>query len=146
MMVVERYGIRYAAEMTKPSPKRGKFTDDDDYVGPAYVFPHFWKDRLVGWQCRWLDDDRPEWVKKWTNTTDFPKTETLYGWDRFPGGSARVVVESVKTVHRFADNHMACLSTFGNDVSEEQIRLLRRYKTLLLCPDNDKAGKTWLIT
>jgi DNA primase len=142
--VVDTYGIKYAANMVKASPRRGKFADDEDYVGPAYIFPHYWNERLVGWQCRWLDEDRPEWVKKWTNTDDFPKSETLYGWDRFPGGSSRVVVESVKTVHRFADNHMACLSTFGDSVSDEQIRLLRRYKILLLCPDNDKAGRSWL--
>jgi hypothetical protein len=95
---IERYGVRYAKEMVKPSPAKGKFAEDEDYVGPALVVPHWWNGRLVGWQSRWFEEDRPKWVSKWTNTTDFPAQETLYGWDLLPRTKSIMVVESAKTV------------------------------------------------
>ena len=140
--VAENYGVCYSPEMRRPGPKTKKFAGADDYYGPAIIFPHYWQERLVGWQCRWLDDYRPEWVPKYTMTSDFPKENTLYGWDHLDRESV-VVVESVPTVLFLASLGIPAVATFGSSVNEPQLRLLRRIPKVFLAPDNDYAGDKW---
>lgn len=146
--VVETCQLGYSPRCRKPSPGKGKFIDDPDYYGPAIIFPHFWSGRLVGWQHRWLDDDRPEWVKKYTNTPDFPKEDTVYGWDYATSVKGMpIVVESVPTVNFLMSEGLSAVSTFGSGVNEPQLRLLRRFNEgVVLAPDNDKAGTKWADT
>lgn len=141
---LEKYNVRYAKSMFKPRPKSAKFENDEDYYGPAYIFPHTWNDQLVGWQCRWLEEDRPKWVPKWTNTGDFPRDDTLYGWDQRISAKFMVVVESARSVHKLADDNLPAVGTFGDSVSDQQLRLLRRFQEVWLWPDNDKSGWKWL--
>lgn len=141
------YGVRYSSKATRRAPEVGKYADDDDYEGPAIIFPHIWSERLVGWQTRWLDEDRPDWVPKYTMTTDFPKENTLYGWDKIEWhrnhGGGIMVVESVPSVLFLESMGQACVATFGSSVNEAQLRLLRRCPTIILAPDNDPAGTKW---
>lgn len=143
----ERYGVRYSSEATRRSPNGGRYADDPDYIGPAIIFPLFWYGRLVGWQSRWLDDDRPEWIPKYTNTGDFPKESTIYGWDQIQwhanhGGSV-IVVESAPTVLFLESIGQASVGTFGSSVTDPQMRLLRRLPSVILGRDNDSAGIKW---
>jgi DNA primase len=142
---IEDFQVRYNGEAFKPSPGKGKYAEDPPHVGPAVLVPHTWSDQLVGWQTRWLGD-RPDWCGKWTNTVDFPGNETLFGWD-FLAREARelYLVESPKTVMRLVQCGLPAVATFGDSVSERQLRLLRRFPWLVLAPDNDKAGKNWLF-
>lgn len=140
---IERYGVRFADEAFKPAPRNGKFSEDDPYTGPAIIWPHFWNERLVGWQTRWLDDNRPKWVSKWTNTVDFPRDETLYGWDRLEHDDI-LVCESAKTVVFLSQFGISALGTFGDTVSDVQLKHLRRFDRIYLAPDNDPAGQKWL--
>jgi hypothetical protein len=171
MDVIEEYNVLYAPKYTKPSPPRGKFADDPDYVGPAVIWPHWWNERLVGWQARmlgctecWHDhgpgmlccDDtgkdcdctaefepRPEWAKKWINTVDLPKDSTLYGYHLLKPGFV-YVVESAKTVLKLRQMGFQATGTFGSNANDAQLRLLRRFRSgLILCPDNDPAGEKW---
>jgi len=133
--VVEAYGVRYSAE-----------SEHHGYVAPAITIPHFFGGRLVGYQRRWLADDRPDWVPKYTNTEDFPKADTLYGWDvALPfarAGHTTAVVESAMTVLRLACLGIPAVGTFGASVTDEQIRLLGTLRPgLALAYDNDRPGR-----
>lgn len=142
--VVEEYGVLFAEAAVKRSPGKGKFADDPDYVGPAIIWPHYWNDRLVGWQSRWLDDDRPEWCKKWTNTVDFPKDSTLYGYHLAQPKYRLFVVESAKSVLKLRQMGQQAVGTFGSNANDAQLRLLRKFRSgVVLWPDSDKAGNEW---
>jgi DNA primase len=145
--VIDAYRVLYSATAVKRSPGKGKFTDVPDYKGPAIIWPHYWNDRLVGWQTRWLDDNRPEFVKKWTNTVDFPKESTLYGLHLVKGARSVYVLESAKSVLKLDQLGKDAVGTFGSNVNPAQLRLLRRFQSgIILWPDNDKAGNEWFVT
>jgi DNA primase len=136
--VRERYGLRYA-------PLAKRTIKDEEYVGPSIILPHFWRGRLVGWQQRWLEDDRPRWVPKYTMTPDFPKNETLFGYDQAMEANVPIIVcESVPSVLFLVSEGYAAVATFGSSVDEAQKKLLRRApKGVILAPDNDEAGFKW---
>jgi DNA primase len=149
--VIEEYGLRYAEVGMKTAPirqrKDGPEKIDDDYYGPTAVFPHFWEGKLVGWQNRWINDpDTPKWLAKYTNTTDFPKSYTLFNLDKAQLASEPVVVcESVPTVLMLASIDVAAISYFGGTIKEPQLRLLRRLNQgVILAPDNDGPGEKFL--
>jgi hypothetical protein len=130
-------------------PMHSRSVKGETYVGPALIFPVFWKDRLVGWQERWLEDeeDRPKWVPKYTNTTDMPKSDIIYGYDdalRGPLRKAKVfVVESVPSALALRSAGLNAVATFGTSINEPQLRLLRRFSQgVVPCPDNDPPPKT----
>lgn len=139
----ERFSLRF----TETAVKRGK-KEGDEYVGPAVILPHYWKGRLVGWQSRWLDDLRPKWIPKYTNTYDFPKKETLYGYDQaLECHSKIIVVESVSSVLFLHSHGYPAVATFGSSVKPEQLKLLRWFSSgIILAPDNDvtEDSSKWL--
>lgn len=142
--VAAQYNMRYSANVRRPAPQRGKFADEPDYEGPGIIFPHYWKGRLVGWQTRWLDDDRPEWIPKYTNTTDFPKESTIYGMDQVVRNPMTIVVESAPSVIFLASEGYSAVGTFGSNVNEAQQRILRRFPEVVLSADGGQAGQKWL--
>lgn len=118
-----------------PEWHRGKYT------GPALIIPHFFKGKLVGYQERWLSDDRPIYIKKYMNTDDFPKEETLFGWDKREVLDPVIVVESVMSVVRLYDSGYSAVATFGS-ISKVQQKLLRAHDPgVILSFDNDKPGR-----
>lgn len=148
-----KFSLRYNATAARP-------LKDVGYHGPAIYFPHFWRGKLVGWQQRWLDreEDRPRHVPKYTMTPDFPKNETLFGFDharaylRLDPKTSIVVVESVPSALFLWSNGQPSVATFGSSVDESQLKLLRMFPHLILAPDNDlpknpgavPAGIKWL--
>ncbi len=154
--IIEQYKLCYGEHIMKPSPiKVGRdgvrAKEDDDYYGPTAIFPHYWGDRLVGWQHRWMDWDQPHtktprWLAKYTNTTDFPKSNTLFNYDNALKARERVVVcESVPTVLFLASHDIPAVSYFGSKPTPAQLRLLRRFgQGVILAPDNDSNGDTLL--
>lgn len=147
--IIARYGLRYDKHCVKPAPMKigrdgAKHKIDDDYVGPASIWPHYWKGKLVGWQYRWAHWDRehtltPKWLAKWTNTSDFPKSTTLFNYDEALKASESVVVcESLGTVLFCATHGVPAVAYFGSKPTDEQLRLLRRFAHgVILAPDND---------
>ncbi len=149
----EDFGLCYNARAARPFK-------DETYHGPAVYFPHFWAGRLVGWQQRWLDreEDRPKWVPKYTMTPDFPKNETLFGYDRAIEFIRAVphefviVVESVPSALFLWSHGYPSVATFGTSVDGAQLKLLRTFPWVILAPDNDvpkdpratPAGIKWL--
>lgn len=115
-----------------------------DYVGPAAIIPHFFEGDLVGYQERWIDNARPKHIPKYTNSSNFPKAETLFAYDYAieDNSSPVIVVESALTsvyLHQMGYNSV---STFGASVSDAQIKLLQSFSWgVILSFDNDVAGQ-----
>jgi hypothetical protein len=98
------------------------------------TIPHFWKGDLVGWQTRRLGVDG---TAKYLSSPSFPREQTLYNYD--PTCERAVIVESPFSVLRH-DHHQHMTATFGASVTERQIRLLQKHRSVVLWMDNDEAG------
>lgn len=149
--VIESYKLCYSNNAMKSSPVKEhngvRKKIDDDYYGASAIFPHFWEGKLVGWQNRWMDwlpdkSKTPKWLAKWTNTTDFPKANTLFNYDAALDSLQPVVVcESVATVLLLTSFDVPAVSYFGSEPKEAQLRLLRHIQAgVILAPDNDSGG------
>lgn len=136
--------VGYQEACLRPRYKEGKVIDS--YTGASVYLPHFWGGRLVGWQQRWLDEDRPKWIAKYTNTSGFPKSETIHGFeDVYFAERPIIVVESVPTRLFLKSLGYPAVALFGGVASLEQMRLLRKCQQgLVLAPDNDGPGWKWL--
>lgn len=110
------------------------------YSGPAIIIPHFFSSQLCGWQERWLAEDRPVFIGKYTNSSDFPKKTTLYNYDMALSESEVIVVEGTLTVARLVQLGYNAVGTFGASVSPDQWKLLSGFKKVYLGFDNDDAG------
>lgn len=155
--IIERHHLCYSEVAMKPAPvkERGGVPEkiDEDYYGPTAVFPHYWQGSLVGWQHRWMewDEERtkvPKWLAKYTNTTEFPKATTLFGFDEaLKATEPVVVVESVPTVLFLLSMGFPAVSYFGSKPTDTQLRLLRRFQQgVILAPDNDPTGRSLVTT
>lgn len=139
--VAEYFRLGVSDKHRKYNPNEG------EWVGPAAIFPHFWKGKLVGWQERWLTET-PRWVGKYTNTTDFPRHTTVWGHD-FAIGQEKppIIVESVATALMLISEGYPAIATFGSQITTDQLRHLRVFQQgIMLAPDNDGAGTKWLET
>lgn len=140
--VREYFKLGFNPQARQYHPKHGS------YEGSAIVLPHFWKDgKLVGWQHRWMNTT-PRWVPKYTNTSEFPRERTLWGYhfclvqDKQP-----IIVESVPTALMLISAGYPAIATFGAEVTPTQLKLLRVFQQgVLLASDNDGAGSKWLAT
>lgn len=142
--VIQSYSLCFATKARRTNKQGEKL---ENYVGEAAVFPHFFDEKLVGMQFRWMgDQDRPKWIPKYTNTKDFPKTETLFNYDNAKKVADRsiFVVESVPTALFLISHGFPAVATFGSSVSEHQLKLLRKLHGIVLAPDKDAAGKKFL--
>lgn len=145
--VIDACRLCYADEATKLAPSKvyeGVPTKiDDDYEGPAAIFPHYWGGKLVGWQSRWINyPDTPKWLPKYTNTSSFPKHQTLYNYGWAITQTEKVVIcESVPTVLFLRSCGIPAVAYFGDAPSQEQLKLCRRFtQGVILAPDNDSNG------
>lgn len=136
---------------------------DDAHYG--ITIPHFFMGKLKGWQTRHLvaqDIDgrtvywcplcepyhQPNRVPKYKNTSNFPKANTLFGYDqameycREEGRRTVIVVESPMTaLYLHAHGYKNVMATFGS-FNYEQGSLLFGFDLVYFWPDNDDAGKT----
>lgn len=135
---------------------------DDVHCG--ITIPHWFMGKLVGWQTRHLVQDaegkymcehqscnfdkngKPIKVPKYKNTPNFPKINTLYGYDQLKRSMQERVTEDVYVV----ESPMSCLymkslgywntvATFGS-FNIEQGMLLLPFNRVVFWPDNDGAG------
>lgn len=134
---------------------------DDDHCG--IVIPHFFMGKLVGIQRRHLAQDeqgnymcpnqscnfkgdKPIKPAKYKNTPNFPKQNTLYGYDRMKRylqseeGKSVIVVESPFSALKLMSlGFNRVVATFGQ-FSREQGMLLLACPLIYFWPDNDVAG------
>lgn len=109
--------------------------------GDQIIFPHLWDGRLVGYQSRW-----PSGLPKYTNTDGFPRERTLWGYHfALKQAEAPIIVESVPTALYLISEGYSSIATFGAQVTDEQLKLLRVFQQgVQLAPDADPAGDLWL--
>lgn len=104
------------------------------------VFPHFFLGHLVGWQKRITPGTTPAFPK-YRNSVGFPKSETLYNYDRARQYKSVIVVESPMSVVRADTLGIPnVVATFGAKVTEKQLGLLRSWGTVYVWFDADSAG------
>lgn len=142
-LVAKRARLGHNPHATKYAPRRG----EEPYRGPAIIFPHFVRRKLVGWQYRWLEDDRPKWCPKYSNTPDFPKSTTLYNMDRIVRRAHPIViVESAPTTLYLESLGVPSVATFGASITDQQLKLMRRFQQgIIVAADNDKPGIEALV-
>jgi len=139
--VADYFRLGVDPEHRKYNPKEG------EWIGPAAILPHYWDGKLVGWQERWLTDT-PRWVGKYTNTTDFPRETTVWGYD-FAKKQTKppIIVESVSTALMLITEGYPAIATFGAQLTPHQLKLLRIFQQgVMLAPDNDGPGINWTNT
>jgi hypothetical protein len=106
------------------------------------VFPHTFDTHLVGWQKRSVDkNDFP----KYKSSFGFPKSTTLYNYDRAREYSRVCVVESPMSVAKAISYDIPnVVATFGAKINASQIRLLYPFETVYVWMDDDekRAGQT----
>ena len=136
---------------------------DEEHEG--IIFPHFFMGNLVGWQTRHIRQDENgnfrcqmcesgaskgvyanKKIAKYKNTVNFPKINTLYGYDHMKeavkeeGVSSCIVVESPMSVLKLKSlGFNRAVATFGQ-FSREQAMLLIAMERVYYWPDNDAAG------
>jgi hypothetical protein len=105
------------------------------------VFPHFFGGSLVGWQKRVTPETTPAFPK-YRNSVGFPKSETLYNYDRAKSYRSVIVVESPMSVVRADTLGIPnVVATFGAKVTERQLDMLRAWDTVYVWFDADSAGR-----
>jgi hypothetical protein len=99
------------------------------------IIPLFWEGKLLGWQARAI---RPEDANpKYKNSVKFPRDRVLYGW---PGpGQDIVLVESPMSVLRHC-HHQPMVASFGKHLTDPQLRILHKARSITLWFDPDDAG------
>ena len=112
------------------------------------VIPHFWENRLVGWQARTVPDRPGQWpgtadpVPKYKSSFSFPKSSTLYNYDQARTHNRCVVVESPFSVIKAeALGIPGVVATFGAKVSRCQHDLLAAFDRVTVWMDGDTAGR-----
>lgn len=144
--LLQKWGIRHSGTARTFGIRYDERRKRGTYEGPALVIPHRFGGDLVGWQERWLDwrtEGFPDWIPKYTNTSDFPRQETLYNYDRALALSEpTVAVESAPTIWRLFELGYTGVATFGSMVSLTQKRYLSHFDVLVLAYDGDAIKTT----
>ena len=115
-----KYGVRWQA-------------NDSSWILPIRTVDH---NKLLGWQ------EKGQLSRRFFNRPPgVPKSKTLFGmscWDE----DQMIVVESPLDAVKLASVGIpGGIATFGATVSQDQIEIMRRAKTLVIAMDNDAAGK-----
>jgi hypothetical protein len=138
---------------------------DEEHCG--IVIPHWFQGKLRGWQTRHLVEIGGEYqcevhscnfrktstgieksvkVPKYKNTTNFPKVNTVYGYDRLKQKMQEgqittvIIVESPFTaLYLMSLGYDNIVATFGQ-FNVEQGMLFLPFQRIIFWPDNDKAG------
>jgi len=103
------------------------------------ILPHFIDNDLVGWVSRRLDDTQN--VAKYRNTRGFPRKYSLYNLNNVVDNNHCYIVESPMSVLVLKSRGVNdVVASFGAQVNDEQVKLLRRFDNLTIFMDGDKAG------
>jgi hypothetical protein len=104
------------------------------------VLPHFIGNDLVGWVSRRLDDTKN--VAKYKNTRGFPRKYSLYNLNNIVDNHHCYIVESPMSVLVLKSRGINDIcASFGAQISDEQVKLLRRFDNITIFLDGDKAGR-----
>lgn len=103
------------------------------------VVPVYFGGNLVGWSMRATDDVT---MPKWRHSPGLPKSEILFGMDRFSGDCAVLVEAPLSVIMLDQYGVSNAVASFGCKLSDRQARLLRgNYNSVLVFYDPDEAGQ-----
>jgi DNA primase len=142
----------YERGITKEVAEEMRVGFDEEHCSIA--LPHWFMGKLVGIQHRHLAEVNGKYLcpvcpasRKYSNTDNFPKVNTLYGYDQMKNYcrennlSEVILVESPFTVLYLKSHGIHnVVATFGM-FSREQSMLLLPFETVFLWPDNDETGR-----
>lgn len=101
-------------------------------VADSLIFPVYFKEEMVGWQCRFIpgtsNGDR---MKKMKYLHVFPKGQYLYNYDQAKHYNMVVVTEGVKKSWKFPNG----VATFGKGISSAQIQLIQEWDEIVFMYD-----------
>lgn len=104
------------------------------------VVPHKFGRQYVGFQKRPIVWKR-EYGPKWQCSDGFPRKDSIFNYDQAVKYDSVVVVEApISAIYLWQCGIPNVVSTFGSMVTDEQIRLLRRFSDVIIWLDPDKAG------
>ena len=112
----------------------GFFDDGTPRLQERVVIPIWWNGDLVGWQARRINEADEH---KYRFSVDFPRDRVLFNYQ---SGTDMVLVESPMSVLRHYHHQPTMAASFGASVTDAQITLLGKAKSLTVWLDNDKAG------
>lgn len=70
----------------------------------------------------------------------FPKKMLLAGLDKITNYDKIYVLEGIFKAMAFRKTRSQAVASLGNQLSKEQLELLKKFKTVVIVPDNDRAG------
>ena len=115
-----KYGVRWQA-------------NDSSWILPIRTVDH---NKLLGWQ------EKGQISRRFFNRPPgVPKSKTLFGLDCWDGDQMIVVESPLDAVKLASVGIPGGVATYGATVSDDQIEIMRRAKTLVIAMDNDEAGK-----
>ena len=108
-------------------------------VQPRIVIPHVFKGTLRGWSMRLIDNRQVG--SKYKHSSQFPKRNTLYNYDKAKEFEQIIVVESPMSVLKLMTYGVRnVVATFGAEVNPEQVDLLSKWDSVICFPDGDEPG------
>ena len=115
-----KYGVRWQA-------------NDSSWILPIRTLDH---NKLFGWQ------EKGQLSRRFFNRPPgVPKSKTLFGLDCWDGDQMIVVESPLDAVRLSSVGIQGGVATYGAIVSNDQIDIMRRAKTLVIALDNDGPGK-----
>lgn len=124
-----------------------KFVDKYDikfctkgYYENRLIFPIFFSNKLVNFLARatWKVDKNAEYPlnTKALYPKDVSTGRMLFNYD-FTNEDTVVLVEGIKDCIRAQEAGFASIACFGNKVTDEQAKLLEKYKKIIILPDRN---------
>lgn len=109
-----------------------------DPIDDAVILPVYWEEKLVGTVTR----NTRQYLPKYQNSDGLPKSKILFG--EITSASKEIIIcEGVLDALWLWQLGYNAVSILGSSLSSSQVDILRRYRfgEIILCLDNDEAGK-----
>lgn len=134
----EKYWVYFIPEGCEKEIKFDKGEDKPTIIRPfdSLVFPVFFNQELVGWQCRFIPGTpNGERFKKMKYFHVFNKGNYLYNFDNAKKSEYVVTFEGIKKSWKHPS---AGVATLGKGISSQQIQLLQNnWKRIIFFLDSD---------
>lgn len=129
-LLSEKFGVKYCI-----SPPDGM-----DIVRNRIIIPVTMRNKLVGWQARSINDYE---FPKYFTMPGMKIKNCLYNYDNASKHDSVIVCEGVTDVWRVGDKAVA---TFGKSVSEYQLKMLVRWKYVIIFWDSDAKDESYNLS
>lgn len=105
------------------------------YYQNRLIFPVRFSNKLVTFLARW-NGECPKDIDPKLYTPDAPIGQILYNYDEAKSDEV-ILVEGIKDCMRVSEAGYDCVSSFSNNVTEDQAALLTKFKRVTILPDRN---------